>query len=65
MLCAIASNIASTNMFALPRLKNRRNERQDPENDNYGRRRMYEALRLRKEEQHLAIDIPSERTVYR
>ena len=26
---------------------------------------MYEALRLRNEEQHLAIDIPSERTVYR
>ncbi|MBR2215520.1 MAG: hypothetical protein IJ849_07155, partial [Selenomonadaceae bacterium] len=39
--------------------------RQDPENDNYGGRRMYEALSLRKEEQHLAIDIPSERTVYR
>ena len=26
---------------------------------------MYEALRLRNEEQRLAIDIPSERTVYR
>lgn len=38
---------------------------EDSENDTYGRRRMYEALLLRKEEHRLDIDIPSERTVYR
>ena len=38
---------------------------EDQENDTYGRQRMYEALMARKEEQHLGIDIPSKRTVYR
>ena len=39
--------------------------KEDSENDTYGRHRMHEALMLKKEEQRLDIDIPSERTVYR
>ena len=38
---------------------------EDPENDNYGRIRMHEALILKRDEEHWDIDIPGERTVYR
>ena len=38
---------------------------EDELNDNYGRKRMYEALKLKKEQENLDIKIPSERTIYR
>lgn len=38
---------------------------EDELNDNYGRKRIYEALMLKKIEKNLDIEIPSERTIYR
>lgn len=38
---------------------------EDEYNDKYGRKRMYEALKFKKEQEKLDIKIPSERTIYR